>query len=65
MQRPDVQEKLRSRPRTDAMKQKLSKSIKGRKFVTNGLENHQVNPEDIKFWLEQGYWLGLTKRLKK
>lgn len=65
MKRPEVQKKLRERPRTEELKKKLSDSIKGRKFVTNGFINKQVKPEEIQKYIEQGFHLGLTKGLKK
>lgn len=65
MQKPEIKAKLSSRPRTSELKQKLSNAIKGRKFVTNGFENHQVKPEELSDWINRGYWLGLTKRSKR
>lgn len=65
MRRPEVQEKLRKRPRTDELKKKLSNAIKGRKFVTDGVVNKQVKPEEVEHYLSQGFKLGLTKGLHK
>ena len=63
MSRPEVKIKLLSWIRSDQMKSKISSSIKGRKFVTNGVENHQVKIEDLDRYLSNGYKLGLTKGL--
>lgn len=65
MRCPEVQEKLRKRPRTDELKKKLSNAIKGRKFVTDGVVNKQVKPEEVEHYLSQGFKLGLTKGLHK
>ena len=63
MSRPEVKAKLSSWIRSDQMKSKISSSIKGRKFVTNGVENHQVKIEDLDKYLSAGYKLGLMKGL--
>lgn len=37
---------------------------KGRIFVTNGIENHQIKPEQLQEYLNNGYKKGITRRTK-
>lgn len=39
----------------------ISKAIKGRKWVTNGVIDKQVKPEEIDFYLSKGFYLGRCK----
>ena len=42
------------------VKAKMSATHKGRRFVTNGVDNKQVLPDDVNAYLEMGWWLGKT-----
>ena len=35
---------------------------KGRIFVTNGVENHQILKNELEKYLSEGYWRGITRR---
>lgn len=37
----------------------------GRIFVTNGVENHQILPEQEQEYLDKGFWRGMTRRKQK
>ena len=43
-------------------KNKLSQSIKGRRWVTKNGENKQVKPEDLEKLLNDGWVFGRTSR---
>ena len=46
-------------------KQNISNSIKGRKWMNNGIKQLQVKPEDFQTYLDNGYVFGHFKLTKK
>lgn len=49
--------------KSESHREKISESLKGRKFITNGFENKQVHPEEISKYLDLGWKLGMKKRM--
>ena len=45
---------------TDEKRDKMSRRITGRKFVTDGKVNHLIHPNDIQSYLDKGFRLGKT-----
>lgn len=48
--------------KTLEQKRRISQAIKGRLFVNNGNEQHQINRDNLKEYLDKGYVLGMLCR---
>ena len=48
----------KSEQEMNEIKRKISQTISGRRWVTNGIESHQVDPELVDDYLSNGYRLG-------
>lgn len=49
-------------PCSDEKRKKLADSIRGRKWINNGIIQKQVKPEDLDYFLSQGFISGQLKR---
>lgn len=50
---------------SDSCKKKISEAFIGRRYINNGIENKRVRIEDIPYWTERGYIIGLDQSLRK
>lgn len=52
----------KSEEEMNAIKQKISNTLKGRRWVTNGVDSIQTDQSKVDDYLSNGYWLGRTMR---